>query len=172
MPFAEKAGGVHVQRATPAGLLAAADCGSCGWQIERQPGAGLTLSLVQRLVRRCGYDLTPRRKAKLLEAQLVAVLQHFAIDCVIDVGANVGQYARQLREWGYRGRIVSFEPPMVVELAVKDTPPVVKGATATNQSKEAILETGVKVRVPPFIAPGDVLRVDTRTGEYIERAKQ
>lgn len=69
------------------------------------------------------------------------------------------------------GQIISFEPPMVVELAVAETPPVVKGATATNQNKEAILETGVKVRVPPFIEPGEVVRVDTRTGEYIERAK-
>jgi elongation factor P len=47
----------------------------------------------------------------------------------------------------------------------------VKGATATNQSKEAILETGIKVRVPPFIEVGEILRIDTRTGEYLERAK-
>jgi elongation factor P len=69
------------------------------------------------------------------------------------------------------GQIISFEPPMVVELKVTDTPPVVKGATATNQNKEAVMETGVKIRVPPFIEPGEVLRVDTRTGEYVERAK-
>lgn len=68
-------------------------------------------------------------------------------------------------------RIISFELPFTVELEVTDTPPVVKGATATNQLKEAILETGAKVRVPPFIGIGDRLRVDTRTGEYIERAK-
>ena len=71
----------------------------------------------------------------------------------------------------YEGEIISFEPPFVVDLEVKETPPVVKGATATNQSKEAILETGVKIRVPPFIEPGEVVRVDTRTGEYVERAK-
>ena len=69
------------------------------------------------------------------------------------------------------GNIIGIEMPHVVELAVKDTPPVVKGATATNQSKEAILETGIKVRVPPFIQPGELLRIDTRTGEYLERAK-
>ena len=69
------------------------------------------------------------------------------------------------------GNIIGIEMPHVVELAVKDTPPVVKGATATNQSKEAILETGIKVRVPPFIEPGELLRIDTRTGEYLERAK-
>jgi elongation factor P len=71
----------------------------------------------------------------------------------------------------YDERIISFEPPMVVELTVSETPPVVKGATATNQTKEATLETGVKVRVPPFIEPGEIVRIDTRTGEYVERAK-
>jgi elongation factor P len=68
-------------------------------------------------------------------------------------------------------QIVSVELPQVVELQIVDTPPIVKGATVTNQPKEAILETGAKVRVPGFIANGEVVRVDTRTGEYIERAK-
>lgn len=71
----------------------------------------------------------------------------------------------------FEGQMISFEPPHVVELAITDTPPVVKGATATNQPKEAVLETGVKIRVPAFLGPGDVVRVDTRTGEYVERAK-
>jgi elongation factor P len=69
------------------------------------------------------------------------------------------------------GKIVAVELPNVVELAVTDTPPVVRGATATNQTKDAVLETGLRVRVPPFIENGEVLRIDTRTGEYIERAK-
>ncbi len=68
------------------------------------------MTLVQRLARRLGYDLTPRRKAKPLEAQLVTVLERFQIACVLDVGANAGQYGSLLRSWGYRGRIVSFEP--------------------------------------------------------------
>jgi elongation factor P len=71
----------------------------------------------------------------------------------------------------FNGQMISFELPFTVELVVTDTPPVVKGATATNQAKEAILETGAKVRVPPFIEPGEKVRIDTRTGEYIERAK-
>ena len=67
--------------------------------------------------------------------------------------------------------VIQVELPNVVELQVADAPPVVKGATATNQPKDAILETGAKVRVPVFIAIGEKIRVDTRSGEYIERAK-
>ncbi len=69
------------------------------------------------------------------------------------------------------GQVVGVELPNVVELAVADTPPAIKGATATNQMKDATLETGLRVRVPPFIETGEVIRVDTRSGEYIERAK-
>jgi elongation factor P len=69
----------------------------------------------------------------------------------------------------FNGQVVSFTLPNTVELTVVDTPPVVKGATATNQNKEAILETGAKIRVPPFIEPGTRINVDTRTGEYLQR---
>lgn len=68
------------------------------------------MTLLQRLARRCGYDLVPRKKAKAPNAQLVAVLNHHRIDTVLDVGANVGQYGQRLRDWGYAGRIISFEP--------------------------------------------------------------
>lgn len=70
----------------------------------------------------------------------------------------------------FNGQVVSFTLPNTVELTVVETPPVVKGATATNQNKDAILETGVKIRVPPFIEPGTRIHVDTRTGEYLQRA--
>ncbi|NOX57378.1 MAG: elongation factor P [Planctomycetes bacterium] len=68
-------------------------------------------------------------------------------------------------------QIISFELPNVVTLQITDTPPVVKGATASAQLKDADLETGARVRVPSFVAPGDKIRVDTRTGEYLDRAK-
>jgi len=68
------------------------------------------------------------------------------------------------------GEIIGVELPNTVELEVADAPPVVKGATATNQNKEVTLETGYKVRVPPFISTGEIIRIDTRSGEYIERA--
>ncbi len=70
------------------------------------------------------------------------------------------------------GQIVSVELPTVVELKVADAPPVVKGATATNQSKEATMETGLRVKVPPFIEIGEELKIDTRTGEYVSRSKE
>jgi elongation factor P len=66
---------------------------------------------------------------------------------------------------------VSIEIPASIDLTVTETPPSLKGATATNQYKEAVLETGLKVQVPPFIGPGEKIRIDTRTGEYVERVK-
>jgi elongation factor P len=69
------------------------------------------------------------------------------------------------------GKAVSIDVPATADLTVTETPPAIKGATATNQYKEAVLETGVKVMVPPFIDPGEMVRVDTRTGEYMERVK-
>ena len=68
------------------------------------------MSLVKRMARSFGYDLVPSKKKKTPSAQLVALLQHHQIDTVLDVGANVGQYGQRLRDWGYRGRVVSFEP--------------------------------------------------------------
>lgn len=70
------------------------------------------------------------------------------------------------------GKIVSVELPNTVDLAIADTTPVVKGATATNQNKDATLETGLRVKVPPFIDIGEVVKIDTRTGEYLARAKE
>jgi elongation factor P len=66
---------------------------------------------------------------------------------------------------------VSIEIPDFVELTVTETPPALAGATATNQYKEATLETGLKVAVPPFVKNGERIRIDTRTGEYLERVK-
>jgi len=68
-------------------------------------------------------------------------------------------------------KAASIEVPASVDLIVTDTPPSLKGATATNQYKDATLETGLKVQVPPFIGPGEKIRIDTRTGEYVERVK-
>jgi len=71
----------------------------------------------------------------------------------------------------YQGEIIGIEPPNFVELTVTDTDPGVKGDTATGGSKPATLETGATVMVPLFVNIGDVIRVDTRTGTYMERVK-
>ncbi len=60
--------------------------------------------------------------------------------------------------------------PTFVELEITDTEPGVKGDTATNATKPATVETGAEIRVPLFINQGDRVRIDTRTGEYMERA--
>ncbi len=70
----------------------------------------------------------------------------------------------------YDGKPVVITLPTTVDLAVTDTPPEIKGATATGQRKSATLETGVVVYVPSFVKIGDIVRVDTRTGEYLTRA--
>ena len=70
----------------------------------------------------------------------------------------------------YKGSVFGVEPPFFVELQVVRTDPGFKGDTATNVTKPAELETGTEIRVPLFINEGDTIRVDTRTGEYMERA--
>jgi elongation factor P len=68
-------------------------------------------------------------------------------------------------------KALSLELPNTIELKVVDTEPSVKGATAAAQYKPAVCETGLKIAVPSFIGNGDVIAIDTRTGEYIGRAK-
>ena len=69
----------------------------------------------------------------------------------------------------YKGKVFAVDPPTFVELAVTETEPGVKGDTATNVTKAATLETGAVVKVPIFINEGDILKIDTRTGDYVER---
>ena len=70
----------------------------------------------------------------------------------------------------YKGNVFGIEPPNFVELQVTETEPGVKGDTATNVTKPATLETGAEIKVPIFINEGEMICVDTRTGEYMERA--
>ncbi len=76
----------------------------------------------------------------------------------------------QIEAMFYEGKLVSYDLPKTVDLKVKDTPPGIKGATATNQQKEALMETGLTTRVPSFIEIGEVLRISTETGNYLSRA--
>ncbi len=69
----------------------------------------------------------------------------------------------------YKGNVFSVEPPTFVELEITKAEPGVKGNTATNVTKFAVVETGAEIKVPMFINEGDKIRIDTRTGEYLER---
>ena len=89
---------------------------------------------------------------------------------------TVGSAANWLKENDeatlmYAGdELISIEPPMFVELEVTETEPGFKGDTASNTYKPATVETGYTLQVPLFINTGDMIRIDTRTGEYMERA--
>ncbi|MCR5501879.1 MAG: elongation factor P [Lachnospiraceae bacterium] len=69
----------------------------------------------------------------------------------------------------FNGSVFSIEPPLFVELAITETEPGFKGDTATGATKPATVETGAQVAVPLFVETGDVIKIDTRTGEYLSR---
>ena len=73
--------------------------------------------------------------------------------------------------YSYKGKVFNVEPPTFVELEITHTEPGIAGNTATNTLKPATVETGAEVKVPLFIDNGDRIKIDTRTGEYLERAK-
>ena len=76
----------------------------------------------------------------------------------------------QVKILSYKGNIFAIEPPNIVELAITETEPGFAGNTATGATKPATLETGAVVQVPLFIDNGEVIKIDTRTGEYMGRA--
>ena len=69
----------------------------------------------------------------------------------------------------HNGNVFAIEPPLFVELTITDTEPGFKGDTATGATKPAVVETGATVYVPLFVEQGDVIKIDTRTGEYLSR---
>lgn len=69
----------------------------------------------------------------------------------------------------HEGRVVGIETPMFVELKVTETTPNIKGAAVQNTSKPAVLETGLEVKVPPYVEEGDLVKIDTRTGDFVTR---
>lgn len=89
--------------------------------------------------------------------------------------ASVGDTLRFVKEnmvckfLFYKGEVLGIEPPIFVDLEITECEPGVKGDTATNVTKNAVVETGAIVKVPLFVNQGDTIRIDTRTGEYMER---
>ncbi len=91
-------------------------------------------------------------------------------------GSTVGDSLKFVKEnemvkvASHQGQVFAIEPPLSVELQIVESEPGIKGDTAQGATKPAILETGAKVMVPLFIEQGEVIRIDTRTGEYTGRA--
>lgn len=124
-------------------------------------------------------DVT-REKASFLYADLEGT--HFmnqetfeTVDLPKDITAEQERFLKEGFEAAiirFNGRPVSVELPIKVELKVTEAPPDVKGNTGGNITKPVTLETGLVVSVPMFIKEGDVIRVDTRDGQYVERVAQ
>lgn len=88
----------------------------------------------------------------------------------LDDAVNYLKEGMSLQISNYKGEVIGVELPITVELTVTQTDPGFKGDTATGATKPATLETGITVQVPLFINEGDVLKIDTRNGSYLERA--
>ena len=102
-------------------------------------------------------DLETYDQYQLTQEQLGDVLNYLKEETTVEVVS-------------YEDQLVSIRLPTFVELKITETPPGVKGDTAQGGTKPATLETGVTVQVPLFVNSGEVIRVDTRTGQYQERA--
>lgn len=93
-------------------------------------------------------------------------------------GDTLGDIVQWLKEQDtckvllWNGEPIAVTPPNFVELRVTETEPGVRGDTASGANKPAVLETGASVRVPLFVDNGELLRIDTRTGEYVSRVKE
>ena len=92
--------------------------------------------------------------------------------------AAVGESAQWLKEQDmcsvtlFNGRPISISPPNFVHLKITQTDPGVRGDTASGATKPAVVETGATVKVPLFVDEGELIRIDTRTGEYVSRVKE
>ncbi|MBU1157147.1 MAG: elongation factor P [Proteobacteria bacterium] len=93
------------------------------------------------------------------------IAEEFLGDAINYLKANI-----EAKVLFFNGKPIGVDLPITVELEVAETEPGVKGDTATGASKNATMETGLVVQVPLFIEQGEMLKIDTRTGEYIERA--
>lgn len=102
-------------------------------------------------------DLETYEQVHLSEAQMEEALPYLIENLEVTVGFVADEP-------------IGIELPSTLDLTVTETEPAIKGATASAQTKPAKLETGITVQVPPFINEGDVVRVDTSTGEYLTRA--
>lgn len=104
--------------------------------------------------------------------QLMDMENFDELEILEEVMGEAAEYIKEgmdLQLVQYEGEVIGVELPVTVDLAVAQTSPGVRGDTASGGSKPATLETGAVIQVPLFIQEGDVVKVDTRTGEYVER---
>lgn len=101
----------------------------------------------------------PKDRFKLLEEVIEDQLPFMKANMLVE-----------MREW--EGDLLGVHLPVKMEFVIKDAPPAIKGNTVSGGSKQATLETGATISVPLFINPGDTIRVNTETGEYVERVSK
>ncbi len=92
-----------------------------------------------------------------------------------EILGDAGEYLKagtEVKAWKFNDKIINVELPVKVDLKVTEAPPGVKGDTAAGGTKSVTLETGAKVNVPLFINEGDVVKVSTTTGDYVERVEK
>ena len=92
-----------------------------------------------------------------------------------DILGDVVKYLKpntDIKVFKFNGKIIKIELPIKVDLKVVEAPPAIRGATAAGGTKVIILETGAKINAPLFINEGDIVRINTKTGEYAERAEK
>ena len=113
----------------------------------------------------------PGKGAAFVRTKMKNVITGGVTETSFNPTAKFEQAYVERKDMEYKGKIFAVEPPTFVELEVTETDPGFRGDTATNVTKPATLETGTEIKVPLFINPGDRIKIDTRTGEYLERCK-
>lgn len=91
---------------------------------------------------------------------------------VVGEVSNFIKQGTEVKAWDFKDTIINIEIPIKMDLVVKEAAPAIKGNTVQGGSKEVILETGYKIQVPMFINEGDILRINTTSGEYVERVEK
>ena len=103
--------------------------------------------------------------------QFAATVDDLDLDAVLGEAIGYLTESMVIEAMYFNGRVVGVEVPMFVELAVVETDPGVRGDTSGGGGKPAVLETGAVVRVPLFVGQDEIIKVDTRSGEYVSRVK-
>ena len=139
-----------------------------GRQMERRLGSGDEVEVIDLDRREMEYLYSDSSGATFMDTESyeqMTLNAELLGDTLLYLRANARTMVLM-----HDGNPIAVELPPAVELTVKDCPPEVKGATVTNQTKDAEMETGLKVKVPAFIKVGENLKVSTTDGSYLSRA--